>query len=512
MTGAHKILQCLAFGLALIVIQCNLAQAQSEVAVAAPGFEARGGFVNFVEGSGRCICAKPAQPQAKQPLTKGDTVELEDGRAEIVLAPGYYVRFSDHTVARLLDLATDNLKIELLKGSAIVEITIEPELPYGRYARFQEIHERLFNHISLVTPSGEFAVVKAGGYRFDVTLNNASTVRVLKGSVAVSGRTVGEGDVASVMAGAVDVHNAGKHVDDGFDSWSRSRAVALVESNKSLKQSDWYKKMRQGGYLDIPSEKPAAAVNSAHVVSARSGLMGFVEDGVSIKSAKADWHELESGAALAAGDRVRTPRHVRAEILPYPDFDLCLDGSTEIIYSATDDGSVSIGINRGSVALVVLQSDGKHVERNTLKLSVNHTDYTITANGYYRLNVFTEDDSEMLVYSGAVIGPEGEVGSAKRIRVHGQSRSISSLDKDSRDSFDVWTRHRDALNRFGDTSRRTWPRGLWFLVPATSEYTFVPAEQPWKSPYGGAYSTVYLLNHERLGRPVRSERPRFPDR
>lgn len=512
MTGAHKILRCIAFGLALIAIQCGPAQAQREVAVAEPGFEARGGFVNFVEGSGRCICAKPAQPQTKQPLTKGDTIELEAGRAEIVLAPGYYVRFSDHTTVRLLDLEVDNLKIELLKGSAIVEITIEPELPSGRFARFQEIHERLFNHISLVTPTGEFAVIKAGGYRFDVPENGASSVRVLKGSVAVSGRTVGEGDVASVMAGAVDVHAAGKRVDDAFDSWSRSRAAALVESNKSLKKSDWYKKMQNGGYLDITSEKPAAAGNSAHVVSARSGLMGFVEDGVSIKSAKTDWHQLESGAELAEGDQVRTPAHVRAEILPYPDFDLCLDGSTEIDYSEKDDGSISIGINRGSVALVVLQSNGKHIEKNSLKLSVNHTDYTINANGYYRLNVFTEGESEMLVYSGSVNGPEGEVGSAKRIRVHGQSRIVSSLDTDSRDSFDVWTRHRDALKRFGDTTRRTWARGLWFLVPATSEYTFVPAEQAWKSPYGGAYSTVYLLNHERFGRPLGSERPRFPER
>jgi len=270
--------------------------------------------------------------------------------------------------------------------------------------------------------------------------------------------------------------------------------------------------MRNGGYLEVPSEKSAVAPNGARVVSARSGLMGFVEEGVMLKSAKRDWQDLKSGAELSDGDRVRTPLHVRAEVLPYPDFDLCLEGGTEINYSVQDDGNVSIAVSRGSVALLVLQNSGKHVERNSLKLSVNHTNYTITANGYYRLNVFTEGDSEMLIYSGSVNSPEGEVGSAKRIRLQGQSRTIASLDTDSSDSFDVWTRHRDAVNRFGVSTRARWSRGLWFLVPATSEYTFVPAEEAWKSPYGGSYSTVYTLNRDRFPRPGISVRPRFPDR
>jgi hypothetical protein len=500
MTTAHKILW-VALGFALFAGQCKPAAAQRETAVAAPGFEAHGGFVNFVEGSGRCICSKTGSPQAKQPLINGDIIELDSGRAEIVLAPGYYVRFADHTTVRMLDLEVDNLKIQLIKGSAIVEIVIEPELPFARSDQTREIEEGLFTTITFATPTAEYSVIKAGGYRFDIPSKGASNVRVLKGAVAVSGRTVTSGEFASVMGSAVDVRADAKHVDDAFDSWSRARAETLVQSNKALKQSDWHKKMANGGYLEIPSDKSAGA-NNAHVVSARGSLAGFIEDGTSIKSAKADWQDLKSGAELSDGDRVRTVPHSRAELLPYPDFDLCLDGNSEINYSMTDDGNVSVTLTRGSVGLVVYQNEGKHVEKNTLRLSVSNSEYMITASGYYRVNIFPDGTSEMLVYTGSVTGPGGEVGAAKRIRQQGQSRTVSAFNKDSRDSFDIWARRRSTLNRYGDTTRRIWLRGLWFLDPATSEYTFVPAELAWKSPYGGSYSTVYLLNRERFRRGI----------
>src|SRR6185369_14302651 len=60
------------------------------------GFEQQGGFVNFVKGTGRCVCSQPSNSEGKQPLINGDSIELEEGRAEVVLIPGYYLRLSDH--------------------------------------------------------------------------------------------------------------------------------------------------------------------------------------------------------------------------------------------------------------------------------------------------------------------------------------------------------------------------------------------------------------------------------
>jgi hypothetical protein len=505
MIGSGKIRWSVLLAIAFMAAANTPVAAQKERSIPTDGFESAGGFVNFVEGSGRCICAKPPNAKAKQALTSGDTIELDDGRAEIVLIPGFYVRFSNHTTVRFLDLADDNLKVEILSGSAIVEIVTEPEWPFAS-DRLQEIQDLLSDFMTIITPGGEFAVTKGGGYRFDVASNGASNARVLKGALAISGHILKDGNVASATAGAVEVHSAEKSVEDAFDIWSRNRAAALIASNKSLKQADWYKKMQHGGYLDIPRDKTANDVISAHVVSARSSIAGFVENGVSISGSDGAWRELKSGEELSDGDRVRTAAHARAEIRPYFDFDLFVGGNTEISYAAPVDGNISVTVIRGSAVLLIQQPNVKRVERNTITLSSGYSSYVITSTGYYRLNVFADGTSEMLVYAGSVVGPGGPIGSTKRIVVHGQSRTTSPLDKDSRDSFDFWSTLRDARNHRG-RPRGNWS-GLWFLNPTTSEYTFVPALQPWKSPYGGSYSTVYLINLGRLGFRL----PRFPGR
>jgi len=468
------------------------------------GFELHGGFVNYVDGNGRCLCVQPANDKAKQPLTNGDAMELDDGRAEAVLIPGYYLRLSNHSTARLLDLSRDNLKIEITKGSAIIEIPMEDsfQLP----AQIQEIKDRLFNTVTVITPGGEYSIFKPGGYRFDVVSSRESRVKVLKGAIAAGGHILKNGDAAQVVAGVVGVEFAEKYADDAFDKWSRSRAAALVASNKSLKHSEWYKRMTDGGYLDIRDDADKSDGGNAHVVSALNGIAGFVEPGVAVKSHDTDWRELKSDSQLSDGDRLRTALHSRAEIRPYPDFDLYLNGNTETVYKTDADGNVSIDVVRGSVVLLVSQSRVKRAERNTLKLSANNTEYAITSTGYYRLNVFSPDQSEMLVYSGSSVSAEGEMGGGKRIVARGQSRIASSFDKDARDSFDIWSDRRNARSQFASVRRRWWYAGLWFFNAETGEYTFVPGERVCKSPYGGLYSTMYLMN--RSG--IRSRPPLRP--
>ena len=510
MIAARLIKGCLALTVALTIHtsiggQTKSAEDEARASQTIRGFERLGGFINFVSGKGRCLCLTPPNADAKQPLTGGDTIELDEGRAELVLIPGYYLRLSEHTTARLLDLSPDNLKIEITRGSVIVEIPIEDGMQLPQ--RYQEVKERFFNIVTVITPGGEYAIFRAGGYRFDVTSNRESRVRVLKGAVAAGGHILKEGS-ASMLAGAVSIEPDDKKVEDPFDKWSRERAATLVQSNKSLKHSEWYKQMEHGQlYLDILDDKKPGSGANAHLVSARNGVAGFVEKGASVKSVEAEWRELKSDAQLADGDRVRTAPNVRAEIRPYPDFYLYLNGNSEIGYRVDDDEIVSIDVSKGSAALFVSETRVKRTERNALTISVNNKQYTIKSAGYYRLNVFSSSESELLVYDGSVVangevggGVGGEFGSGKRIVVRGDSRVTASLDKDSRDSFDIWSDRRIARTFF--TPRKWWYAGLWFLNPETSEYTFVPGERVCKSPYGGSYSTSYLLN--RTSQRVRS--------
>src|ERR1700730_15497814 len=83
--------------------------------VPAKEFRVHGGLVNFAEGDVQCVCGGgPAKRlQARQVVGDGDTVQVGDeGRVEILLEPGYYLRLFNRTQARLVNLSPGNLKIK----------------------------------------------------------------------------------------------------------------------------------------------------------------------------------------------------------------------------------------------------------------------------------------------------------------------------------------------------------------------------------------------------------------
>ncbi|HEY7545456.1 MAG TPA: FecR domain-containing protein, partial [Blastocatellia bacterium] len=160
------------------------------------------------------------------------------------LNPGSYLRISENTEVVFLDTSLDNLKIELLRGAAIVEVAVA-EREQGAIA-------------SIITPQAEFRIAKGGLYRFDV--DAAKTIAVVrKGKlvvpqpdarptknsewVAVSngqsrtmvvGTAVKEGKKIIIEGGQTSIVAVGKKEEDGFDMWSRDRAQSLIAANKRL--------------------------------------------------------------------------------------------------------------------------------------------------------------------------------------------------------------------------------------------------------------------------------------
>jgi hypothetical protein len=134
---------------------------------------AKAGAVNIAEGD---IAYKRDQGDwdmliAGDDLRSGDAVKTGNGgRAEILLNPGSYLRISENTEVVFLDTSLDNLKIELLRGAAIVEVAVA-EREQGAIA-------------SIITPQAEFRIAKGGLYRFDV--DAAKTIAVVrKGKLVV---------------------------------------------------------------------------------------------------------------------------------------------------------------------------------------------------------------------------------------------------------------------------------------------------------------------------------------
>jgi hypothetical protein len=471
----------------------------------AKGFLRHGGVVNFVDGQAECVCVnvRGSALRTRQELSAGDTIKVGAGRVEVLLSPSYYLRLGPQTEARLLDLTPGNLKIKLVSGAAIVEIAMDA---YGTWHR--DIANSVFDIVTLITPRDEYAVSRAGAYRLDIVSAEESKMSVLKGRVVVAGTIVGEGRIASVVSSHVSVSDREKVPEDAFDTWSRERAAALVRSNKSLKRLEWYKQMQDGkAYLELGDEVSSDS-ESTRTISARPGLIAFVENGRLLKSGNPAWEVLEVGGTLADGDRLRTEIDSRVEIQPYPYFYLFMNGNSEIRFADPEDGDVAVEIVKGAVVVVVPETLQKARERSSLKLIAGEARFEISREGFYHLNRPDAGTAEMRVYHGAVQFNGNEIGARKILVVNGSNLTSTSLDKDDQSSFDVWSERRAMRNLVSPVRRKRWWAGAWYLDPSSNEYTFVPGDRYCKSPYGGDYSVTYRINRVRTFRRIEtSESP-----
>jgi hypothetical protein len=478
----------------VLAAQTNDEKAQARFNQAAKGFLRHGGLVNVVDGEAACMCGRVSATmlRAKQEVAAGDAIKVGAGRVEILLNPGYYLRLGPHTEARLVDLTPGNLKIKILSGAAIIEIAMDAN--DGTW--FREMANRVFDMVTLITPRDEYAVCRAGAYRLDIVSAEESRMRVLKGRVVVAGTMLEGGRTASVVSGRVNVAAHEDATADAFDIWSRERAAGLVRSNKSLKQLEWYKEMRDGNvYLDSVQEETDSA--AGRTISARHGLITFIENGSILKNGNQAWEVLEASGSLSDGDRLRTEADSRAEIHPYPDFYLFMNGNSEILFADPEDGDVSVTVIKGSVVVAIAGTSVKDRERNSLKLISGDASFDITRTGFYHLNRPGANVVEMLIYGGAVKLNGVEVGARKKVIVSGSNLTRASLDKDDQTSFDVWSDRRVMRSLVKPSRRRMWFAGAWYLNPSLDEYTFVPGDRECKSPYGGDYVVTYRVRGPR---------------
>jgi hypothetical protein len=463
----------------------------------------RGGLINVSSGNVSCLFRGIATPaRAGDTLHNGEVIEIDKGRAEILLNPGYYLRLADQTQVEFVDLSPGNLKIRLLRGSAIVEIAIDtwPELFY-----LKEWKERLFKVLTVNTPRDEFVVAAAGAFRFDVNSNGRTEISVTHGWLALPGHMIKDGTRASVYSGRIEPSAVDAKSRDDFDVWSRERAAALIKSNNSLKERPWFKELEQTA-LDLADREPDAATQSiaSYTVSARAGIIEFSESGTQIKHSSSNWQDLNTGDSLSDGDRLRTIANGRAEIRPYPLYYLFLGGNTEIGYAESEEGEVTIRVFKGTVVVDVPKTNETLGVVTDLALLADNVEYHIQGYGYYRLNVSAANSSEMIVRYGAVKSPTQQVKAPRKIEFNESGARIVPFDRKMYDSFDIWSDHRVARYVMSRTAylRKIWSAAAWVFDETTNEFTLVPGGLPYKSPYGGKYSVVFSLAPQPIRRPT----------
>jgi len=125
------------------------------------------GTVNYVEGQ-VSVAGQPVTPQAigSVQLAPNQVLETGQGRAEMLLTPGVFLRLGDNSSIRLISPNLGDTRVELLRGRAIVEAT--------------EIFKD--TNLSVMLNGACARLDKPGLYSFDA---DARQVRVFDGKASV---------------------------------------------------------------------------------------------------------------------------------------------------------------------------------------------------------------------------------------------------------------------------------------------------------------------------------------
>ena len=195
----------------LIILLLCVSAAHAQYLVNAPV-----GMIYFTEGE-VYLNAQPVQatPPDFPLMTNGQGLRIGSGRAEIILAPGVFLRLDSQAAMRMLDNRLDDIQAELQKGTALIEVV---QLP--KDGRLQ---------IKLGETATSFKGM--GLYRFQA---DSRELRVFGGSAEVRagdrkldagrGRMVG-------LDSALSVTKFNTKETDAFHDWAARRSFLLYTSS-----------------------------------------------------------------------------------------------------------------------------------------------------------------------------------------------------------------------------------------------------------------------------------------
>jgi len=165
----------------------------------------------------------------KEDLEAGDIVRTgQDGRVEMLLNPGSYMRIGENSEFELSDNSLQNLEVRLMRGTAIVEVTGLDGM------------ELLIN---ITTPHTRMAIVRRGLYRVNVVPGDATELIVRKGRVMLDGsHTKVNGGNKVVFSNSsfsvAKLRDADKKNPDNLEVWSKDRAKTVAQANRGFSRRD----------------------------------------------------------------------------------------------------------------------------------------------------------------------------------------------------------------------------------------------------------------------------------
>ena len=201
-----------------LFLAATLAPAQAQ------GQMGRIGTINYVEGQvsvdRRSVGARDA---GKMVIKPGGVLETNDGKAEMLLTPGVFLRLDSNSAVKMISPSLIKTTVELDRGKAMVEADqVEKE-----------------NHLDVVDHSANTVIEKHGIYEFNA---DNPMVAVYDGKAQVR-----EGDLTKDIGKGKEVALAGNpqlnalkfdrdHEDDLY-AWSKLRSEYTSEANMASAQT-----------------------------------------------------------------------------------------------------------------------------------------------------------------------------------------------------------------------------------------------------------------------------------
>jgi FecR protein len=178
------------------------------------------GTLNYVEGQAAIgALTLDAKSVGTVDLQSGQELTTENGKAEILLTPGVFLRLGENSSAKMISPSLTRTEVDLERGEALVEVA--------------EIHPE--NDIRIDENSATTRLLKTGVYDFDAARDQ---VRVFNGRAPVQ-----DGDRQVTVTGGheFDLNASGKVKTQKFDRkqleatdlyrWSSLRSSYLAEAN-----------------------------------------------------------------------------------------------------------------------------------------------------------------------------------------------------------------------------------------------------------------------------------------
>jgi FecR protein len=229
----------------------------SAVAFGQSGNVASPGTLNYIEGQAS-IEGRPLSSQSvgNTTLQAGQTLATANGKAEILLTPGIFLRLSEDSTVQMVSPDLTHTEVRLEQGRANVEV--------------DQIYSQ--NTILIDLKNGQTQLLKNGLYAFDAT---NSTVRVFDGKAAVYPGANPQANVKPIdVKGGHQLalngeplkpqgFNKDQAAADPFYKWSSLRSQYLGEANLNLAEQyagysgfypGWYWAGGPFGYTWLPGD------------------------------------------------------------------------------------------------------------------------------------------------------------------------------------------------------------------------------------------------------------------